>query len=156
MTEDNHEILIFHGRGRSDIEALAAAIARRYVREIFAEDRLYLLDDGQLVPLSRDILRALVNQAFCSLQLVQVDGRWRCEPAPIELSNQHVADLMTQIQLLVAKAPSQARVFPKSVKQQWVDRVKMGEPVSAIAHAFQVDQSVIKAAVGDALPKAWR
>jgi hypothetical protein len=156
MTDDSREVFIFHGRGRADIEALAAAIARRYVRELFTEDRLYLLDAGRLVPLSRDILRALVSRAFCSLQLVQVNGRWHCEPAEIELGNQHLADLTAQLQLLAAKAPAAGRVFPDAMKQQWTDRVKMGEPVASIAYAFSVDPSVIKAAVADALPKAWR
>jgi hypothetical protein len=145
---DERTIFIFNGRVE-DVRRLSEKIADKLVLELFnCGDRLHWLDDaGKLTPVSTRLLADLLTRHhFTNIRLAtRDDGSHFVESHPLTLGQQDLIDVMTALVQRVAKGPSKARLLSEQQKRHIQDRVKQGEPREAVAEAYGVDLTTVKA-----------
>lgn len=156
VTATPREVLILRHGDAGDVARLAEALAKRLVTQLWSiDDRLHFLDAGNLIPVSMDVLRALIAQNFTSQMLVERSGRWEVSPCPIgDLGHQTLTDVAAALVSRVSKGQSFVRALPEQSRLEIIERLRMNEPKAAIARAYSTDIHTVQQIEATA-PRRW-
>jgi hypothetical protein len=154
---DGRKILIWHGRDPiADKKRLADTIAEAAVAELFNLDgELVTIDAGQLVPVTKDILREIIARHVASVRLVSRGTfGWDVEFYAFEFPlvadtgkepDQRILIELTELLLdRVAKAPAAPVTLTPQQQREVRARFKEGEPVGNIAREYKVDIATVR------------
>jgi hypothetical protein len=92
----------------------------------------------QLTPLNINRLRELVDQKFCALRLVLVDGRYEPEHYQLTLSRQDLTDVVAELSKLAPEAPMFVKSLNPMERDHAMQRLAQGERPESISRAYGV------------------
>jgi hypothetical protein len=160
--DDRHAQNFFVARQESaeDANRLADAVAEETTTELFEVDgSLVWLDPragggDQPVAVYKDILRNIITQHIVSVRLVNRGMRWECERfsfnfppgknASEEPNEQILIGLIDMLLSRVAKGPRKSHQLSEQQEGEIRARLKVGEPQSNIARAYDVDIDTVR------------
>jgi hypothetical protein len=145
MIVDNRIIHSFHGRGRNDIEALAAVVAEQLIGKLYhCDGRLCLLEEGKIVVVSRNMLQSLVALHVASPRLVPNGERYECAYEPLIVRSQDLVDLYEKLVQLAAAGVSRPRQISERERGYIQQRLAQGESPESIGRAYDLPSETVK------------
>jgi hypothetical protein len=152
------EVFVYHGRGAEDPKRLAAAMATKLSKELYAAGgRLYLLSDKKLIVVSRAMLKDLIDRHYCTVRLRPANGpdEWEPEFGNLDLSSQDLVDVHSSLLLLAAAAPVPRPQLSEQHKSEIRMRRKNGRACPQPLRRIQCRRGNRSAAGDGAMKFGW-